>query len=110
MVCCQRRSHGAPQVVPDPDGGTASEMIVELDHVLDNLDQGIGRGVDWGGRAAVAPHIRRDATPALGREGLELGAPYEADLWPPVEKDHQRPIDRPGLPEAGCVAGRAKAA
>jgi hypothetical protein len=94
--------------MPDPDGRAGAEMVMQFNHVLNDLFEGIGIGGSGRRRTAVAAHVWRDAIPAFRGEGLDLRAPHQADLGPAVEEDHEWAASRSGLPVVRRVTWRTE--
>ena len=45
MMRGQRPGNGASEIMPNPDGWASTKMVMQFDHIVDNLFQGIGVGV-----------------------------------------------------------------
>src|ERR1700735_5236644 len=70
----QRTDNRTSEVMPYPEGRASTEMFMQFDHVFHDLFQGIGVRGDRRSRTTIAAHIRRNAMPAFGGEGLHLRA------------------------------------
>jgi hypothetical protein len=105
-----RREHVRPQegavpgdrrapVVADDDAGLMPQHPHQIDHVADEMQDGVVlRPLRLVG-AAIAAHVRRDRVVASVGQGRDLGAPADPKLRKAVNQQDQscRPVARSGL-------------